>query len=154
MVLCVAIKLETAFPPLNFLFCLGALLAYWILAASTWAIRAPWLRISLGTIAWLPFLPSLFIGTIGALGLAFALGDHVSPPQSTARLDWRTTCEISGWGYAFSDTGYTVRLYRAPVWFPLRHELAAVSVNETDPGNGPASASCQSVYSATRRATS
>jgi hypothetical protein len=148
--LCVATGLQWSSTAANFVCCLGGLYAYWLIAAATWAIPLRWLRILLGTLAFLPLIPSLMLGTIGLLGLIFILGDMLGPPVEARRLSHWRTCEVSTWGSAVTDSGYTVQLYWAPAWLPIvRRQLRAVSINETNPAPGRTSASCESVAAET-----
>lgn len=144
--LCVATGLQWSWPFLNFLSCLAALYAYWIAAAGALAIPTRWLRIPASVLAALPLLPSLFLGTIGALALIFVLGDVLDPPIETRRLSSTRLCETTTWGAAFGPSGYTVSMYWSPVWIPiLRYTLASDSVDETSPAPGHESATCDSV---------
>ena len=137
--------LQTTSTAVNFLFCLVAFLAYWVLAGAAWTVRPRMIGTVLGVIAYTPVILSILFATVGALALVFILGDHLSPPLEARRLDTSHSCRIMGWGAAFSDGGYTVHLYRSLPWFPLRLEIASVTVNETNPGDGPRTASCDSV---------
>jgi hypothetical protein len=144
--LCWAAGLQWSSVILNFAFCLAALYCWWFIAAAAWAVRPPFLRILAILIGYLPLIPSLLLGTVGTLGLAFILGDYLEPPIDEQRLDRNHTCRITGWGAAFSDSGYTVHLYRSPIWFPLiRYEVASETVDETDPGDGPEHSDCGTV---------
>ncbi len=146
-----AAGVETSSAEANFVLCLAALGAYWVLAAAAWAIPPVWLRISVGIAVYLPLVPSLALATIGLLALAFMVGDAVAPPLDSRRIDVTTICRVTRWGWAVGDGGYTVRIYRSPEWFPyLRQQIAAVTVNETNPGSGPEQASCESVAAGLR----
>lgn len=144
--LCAATGLQWSSSIINFAFCLGCLYAYWIVAAAAWAIPSAWLRIPLGVLAFAPLGPSLLLGTVGVLGLGFVLGDEVDPPVEIRRLSPMLTCEVSTWGYAFSDDGYDVRIYQSPIWLPIVRRLSrTVRINETNPAPGHESATCESV---------
>lgn len=138
--------LQTFSSSVNFGFCLIAFLAYCFLASAAWTIRPRAVGIAGGIAAYLTLIPCYIIGTIGALGLIFILGDYLSPPIHVERTRSGLFCRVTGWGAAFSDEGYDVHLYRYSPWFPiLRREVAKVRVDETDPGNGPTSATCAGV---------
>ena len=84
--------------------------------------------------------------TVGALALVFFLGDTLPPPESEVTLRPNLVCQVRSWGYAFSDEGYDVILYRALPGFPwVGWVTRSVRVNETTPGVTPAGANCQSV---------
>ena len=76
--------------------------------------------------------------TTGRLGLAFIVGDYTQPPRHLEQMRADLTCRVFLWGYAFSDTGYTVRLYKSWTWLPLvERSVVTISVNETNDANGP-----------------
>ena len=138
--------LQTSSVAVNFVFCLAAFHSYWVLAAATWMVKPRAAGMVLGIAAWLPIVPTLLLGTVGVLALAFILGDYLSPPREARRLTPGLSCRVTLWGAAMTDEGYTVHLYRSLPWFPLvRLEAATVVVNETSPGTGAASATCESV---------
>ncbi|WP_298674309.1 hypothetical protein [uncultured Sphingomonas sp.] len=150
--LCWVSGLQWSSTTLNFVSCLSALYAWWILAAAALRIPHIALRIIVGVFCYAPVIPSLLVATIGILGLMFVLGDYLSPAIHDRRLDDQLTCRVTSWGAAFSDSGYTVHLYRSPIWFPIaRLEVAETIVNETDPGPGPTSANCEGVAANWRR---
>ncbi|WP_294331714.1 hypothetical protein [uncultured Sphingomonas sp.] len=143
---CRATGLQWSWRDANTAFGIGILYAYWIVAAAAWAIPTAWLRIPVGVLAFAPLGPSLLLGTVGVLGLGFVLGDEIDPPAEVRRLSPMLTCEVSTWGYAFSDDGYDVRIYQSPIWLPIVRRLSrTVRINETNPEPGHEHATCESV---------
>jgi hypothetical protein len=139
------LKVQTASLACNFAFCLAAFLAYCLLAPACWTMRPRVIGFITGTLACAALIPGYILGTIGVLGLDFMLADYLSPPIHVELVAPGLSCRVMAWGAAFADSGYTVHLYRYwPVFPLLRREVASTSVNETDPGNGPTSASCAS----------
>lgn len=142
---------QTFSPVVNFGFCLTAFLAYCFLASAMWTLRPRALGVATGVIAYATLIPCYILGTVGALALIFILGDYLSPPIHVELTRPGLFCRITGWGAAFSDEGYDVHIYRYPPWFPVvRREIAKVRVDETDPGDGPSSATCAGVAASLR----
>jgi hypothetical protein len=144
------LKVQTASLVCNLALCLAAFLAYCLLAPALWTVQPRFIGFITGTLACAALLPSYILGTIGVLGLNFILADYLSPPTHVELIAPGLSCSETVWGAAFSDSGHSIHLYRYWPAFPLlRREVARVSVNETDPGDGPTSASCTSVAAQT-----
>jgi len=144
------VGLQTVWATINLLFCVSAFLAYWVLAGAVGTVRPRIVGYLLGMTAYIPAIPSVLLGTVGMLGSAFILSEYLSPPLAERRLDAGLSCRVMAWGMVLTDEGYTVHLSRSLPWFPLRLEVATVSVDETDARGGPTSATCESVATAWR----
>ena len=123
-----------------------AYLAYCMVMGLSWVRGRSIPRYALSALATLPIVGGYLLGTIGALPLVFFLGDILSPPRSEVMLRPSLVCQVKDWGYAFSDEGYDVILYRSLPGFPwIGWVTRSVRVNVTTPGVTPASADCQGV---------
>lgn len=123
-----------------------AYLAYCLIFGLLWVCARSAPRYALAISATAPILLGFFAGTAGSLGLVFILGDIVSPPAKEIVMAPGLFCQVKEWGYAFSDEGYDVILYRYPRFLPvIGWEARKVRVDETDPGDGPKSATCEGV---------
>jgi hypothetical protein len=141
-----AIGLQTSSSLANMLFWVAAYLAYAILAAALWKLKPKALRISLGILTQLVFVPGYILGTIGLFGLMLILADYLSPEQQIRKMRPGLDCQQVGWGNAMSDSGYHVNLYR--YWEPLpilRLKIASATVNEANQAAGQTRATCESV---------
>ena len=57
------------------------------------------------------------------------------------------TCRVAMWGMAFTESGYTVSLYKNWPYVPLiQKEVARSVINETEPGSNPSPATCNDIY--------
>ena len=140
------VHVETMWKAINFCLLALAYFAYCLLAALSWTIKPLAIRIPVGLAAYVPLLPGYVLGTIGIVALPFFLADYLSPALKTQEVRPGLLCRTTGWGAAFSDEGYIVHLYRyLPVLPVARIEVKRVTVDETNPGGGQKSATCQSV---------
>jgi len=131
--------------------CVGAAVAAYTVAiiAAAWGIRPRLAGLAAAAVVVTPlvalvacFVPLRF----GWFVVQFILLDSTSPPERTEELSPTLSCRVYGWGWAGSDEGYTVYVYRHPPFFPLvQREVAQVIVDESDPNAKPRSASCASV---------
>ena len=113
--------------------------AYCFLAASCLLIPSEIARIAALVVTAIPILIGYVLGTVGALGLAFILGDVTETPYHTEQMGPGLTCRMTKWGMAASDSGYTVELYKAgPLPF-LERKVASINVTQTDPSSKEAS---------------
>ena len=150
LVLSVVAKIQTASGILNVVFCCVALLAYVCLASAAWTARPQVLGLLMGTALNAPLVAPcvlLIAQPLVALTVGvFILEDAISPPMREEQLGPTLSCSIRDWGASFTDEGYTVYVYRHLPFFPLvRREVTQVTVNETEPGDGPRSATCAGV---------
>ncbi|CAM3980544.1 hypothetical protein ROSA5918_17415 [Roseateles saccharophilus] len=130
----------------NFAFASAAYLAYCFLAICTWSFKWLPLRVLALAVTAIPVAAGYVLGTVGMLGLMFIVGDYANPPIQTTNTAADLECRTTGWGMVATDSGYTVHLYKHWPAFPLiEREVARVVVNETNPGAGPTSASCDDV---------
>lgn len=134
---------------------LAAVAAYALAMTVAWRIRPRAAGVAVGAVISAPLLVLLallgWLGDGAVLGIEFAVLELTIPPEHTEELSPTLSCRVYGWGAAFTDEGYTVHVYRHPPFFPLvQVEVAAVTVDETNPGDGPRSASCASVAAALR----
>lgn len=138
---------QTSSMSANFAFVVAAFFAWCLLASACWTLKPRFIGIVAGALAYLTLLPGYLLGPFGLLGVAFALDDDLSPPLSTAVVGPGLSCVVTGWGWAGSDEGYTIHLYRYWTAFPaLRREVASVVVDESiDRGPHP---TCESVAAA------
>ena len=150
---CIVLRISFLAPGTNLAAMLVAVGIYHLLAAMSWAVRPVWLRVlavSVGyapiVLAWAVFLSYRMVVVLVSV---FLLGEYMAPPQDKAELPSGLFCLRMGWGAAFTDEGYTVHLYDHPLLVPfLKREVLGVTVNESEPGLGPDTASCRSVFAA------
>jgi hypothetical protein len=110
-----------------------AYLAYSFFVASCWAIREKILRFIVIAIGLVPIGFGYMLGTIGALGLGFIVGDLTSKPIKTEQVEAGLVCEVKGWGSVATDSGYAVTLYKYWPGFPIvRRAVTSISVDETE----------------------
>jgi hypothetical protein len=134
---------QTISTAINVGFCLLAYLAYCFLASACWRLRPHVVGSIAGAVACLTLLPGYLILTPYALVVLLVLDDHIGTPLHEEQPAPGLACRITAWGWAASDEGYVVHLYRlSPILPVLRQEVRSVSVDETDQGSGPASADC------------
>jgi hypothetical protein len=129
---------------------LAAVIAYAVAVAAAWRIWPGAAGIAAGAVFVGPLLAvTVCVACFGAgslLGLGFIALETTSPPEHTEEVSPTLSCRVYGWGAAFTDEGYVVYVYRHPPFVPLvQLEAARVSVDQTNPGDGPRSASCASV---------
>jgi hypothetical protein len=121
----------------------AAYVAYCFVAISAWALRSRPLRILTLVATAIPVVAGYALGMVGALALIFIVGDYAEPPIQTASMADNLECRITGWGMATTDSGYIVHLYKHwPAMPLLEREVARIVVNETNPVDDTASASC------------
>ena len=101
-----------------------AYLAFSVVAISAFRLRPRLLGFSLGTVASLLLLASLLLGTVGALGVAFVVGDTV--PIHSELVEPNLKCYVTSFGNATTPTGgYNVVLKRQlPVARVLEYALS------------------------------
>ncbi len=148
---CVVLRISFARPGANVAAVLVALGVYHLLAAMGWAVRPLWLRVIALSVGYAPivlgWMVFLSYRTIILLVSVFLLGEYTALPEETAELPAGLFCRRMGWGAAFTDEGCTVHLYDHPLRIPvLKREVSSVTVNESEPGDGPDRASCRSVF--------
>jgi len=80
-----------------------AYLAYCGLVAVSLNIHNLLLRLSVFLLGLVPILIGYTLATVGALGLAFVVGDYI--PEQTGRLDSRFTYRITTFGNATTEAG-------------------------------------------------
>ena len=137
---------QTISTPINVGVCLLAYLAYCFLACAFWRLRPRAVGAIAGVIACLTLLPGYLVLSPYALVMLLLLDDHIGTPLHEEWPAPGLACRVTAWGWAVSDEGYVVHLYRlSPVVPVLRHEVRSVSVDETNPGTGPVSADCADV---------
>ena len=95
-----------------------AYLAFGVVAISAFRLRPRLLGFSLGTVATLFLLASLLLGTVGALGVAFIVGDTVPIHSELSELNLK--CYVTSFGNATTSTnGYNVVLKRQLPFAPV-----------------------------------
>jgi len=95
-----------------------AYLAFGVVAISAFRLRPRLLGFSLGSVASLLLLASLFLGTVGALGVAFVVGDTV--PIHSELIEPNLKCYVTSFGNATTSTGgYNVVLKRKLLLAPV-----------------------------------
>jgi hypothetical protein len=104
------------------------------------------LRIACGTLAFVAILAGYAIGPIGTLLFMFDIDDWTRPPIHVERLYDGLECRVTTWGMVATDEGYTAHVFKPWRFMPVvETEVAAIVVDETNPGDGPAAASCSDV---------
>jgi hypothetical protein len=138
--------LRTSFALANLIFWVAAFLSICAVSGAIWTIERKPIRIALGILSHLIFVPGYILGTIGILGLMFIMADYLEPPQRISTLQPGLSCEVMGWGNATSQSGYDVSLYRYLPFLPLiRLKVASITVNQSNTRSGRTSADCESV---------
>ncbi len=130
----------------NLILLSAAYLSYCFVAASTFTVRPIFVRVPLLVATCLPVIIGYVLTTIGVLGLGFIMADYTNIPIEAKQMRPGLNCRTTMWG-GVGDAGYTVRLYKySPVIPFIRHEVRTTSVDESYPGSGPISASCDSEF--------
>jgi hypothetical protein len=126
-----------------------AYLAFCYLAVSCWQIPDKVFRV-LALIAFsMPIVVGYLFAMVGALGLAFVVGDYSSAPIHTENMRPDLVCRINVWGAVFSDSGYTVHLYKHWAAVPLvEWEVERIVVNQSESNARPIAATCHDVLAA------
>ena len=137
---------ETVSAPVNFVLSAGVYWFFSLAAVLCLTLTFRPARLVMGGLGLVSFLPGYVLATVGLLGLVFIVGDYAGPPRRAVVLRPGLSCRVMNWGAAFSDDGYDVHLYRYWPWMPLlRRQVAKITVDETEPVKGLASASCEGV---------
>lgn len=138
--------IETASSLVNFVVSVSVYAAYSLLVALCLTLRLRVTRLVFGVAGLVSLLPGYLLATVGLLGLFFIVGDEVRSPLQAVVLRPGLYCRITQWGFAASDEGYDVHLYRYWPALPLlQRQVARVTVNETHPVNGLVKASCEGI---------
>jgi hypothetical protein len=130
---------------INMIFWVLVFLSLCLLLGLIWTIEYKPIRVTLGILTHLIFVPGYVLGTIGILGLFFILGDYLTLPGEKVALKPGLTCEVMSWGNSMSQSGYDVSLYRHVPWASfIRLKVGEVTVNQSSPQSGRKSADCKS----------
>ena len=121
-----------------------AYLCLCFLLTASFSIRRLLLRIPSMILAAVPIACAYALVTWPfALLTVFVVGEWLETPRYIEKMNDRLVCRVTVWSTTFSGEGYTVHLYRiAPLAPIFEREVVAIVVDETDPGNGPSSATC------------
>ncbi len=117
---------------LNILSMCAAYFCFAVLALSAFRLQPKGVGWLVGTLLTIPLLLGVFGGTVGSLGVAFAVGD--SEPIYIERLDERVACSVTAYGGAtVSKNGIFVALWReAPLTKYLYSHLRTVRYVEPE----------------------
>lgn len=129
--------------PINCVCLAIAYLAFCYLAVSCWLIPNKVFRVFALIGFAMPIVIGYFVVTVGFLGLAFSVGDSGNVPLHTENVRTDLVCRIIPWGMAFTDSGYTVHLYKHWAAVPfLEREVEKIVINQSEPGAGSITVTC------------
>jgi hypothetical protein len=109
-------------------------LAYCLLGLSACRLKRPLLRQLVLVAVSMPIALGYLLGTIGALGLAFLLGDAVGPPVEQRWIDGRTICVVTIQD-GIGETSYQLSLNQRWSGLPLQRRLARISAVDVGPAD-------------------
>jgi len=129
---------------LEIVLCALAYLVFCFVLTSSLTIRKLLLRIPAVILALVPVICGYALTVTPLMvPLVFVVGDWAQAPERIEKFGGSLECRVTRWGAAFTDEGYTVHLFKIARFAPIfERELVTIVVDETEEGNGPASATC------------
>lgn len=107
-------------------------ICFCFLAALCLLIKPKWLRALALLMTALPICIGYFLATIGVFGLAVIVIETFEDAFHIEQMPSGLICHVARWGMAFTNSGYTVRLYKPWNMLPFVERLVvSVSVDQT-----------------------